>query len=154
MAVSVTEEQIGDQVARLRGDRSQKAIADEMRSRGWKWSQATVWSVEQGKRPLRFSEAIDLEAVLGASLDLAREPVDIDVVIAQRDFGRAGYELHKAVLAYNNSRHRLEQVQRGRGGSYSEAVLTDATTFVREYEHPESFVPAEAVTDGERQAAP
>jgi hypothetical protein len=36
-----------------------------MRERGWKWSQATVWSVEKGERPLRLSEATDLAEVLG-----------------------------------------------------------------------------------------
>lgn len=155
MGVSVSEEEIGRRVARLRGDRSQQDVADEMRARGWKWAQATVWSVESGKRPLRLSEALDLESVLGATLDLDREPVDVDIVIAQRDFGRVGFELHKAVLAYNRSRKHLEQLQRERTGSYSESVMVDATTFVREYEHPMSLGGiVEVVTDGEHQATP
>lgn len=49
----------------MRGELSQSALADRMRERGWKWSQATVWSVEQGERPLRLAEAVDLAEVLG-----------------------------------------------------------------------------------------
>lgn len=43
---------------------SQQALADVMRDRGWKWSQATVWSIEKGDRPLRLAEALDLAQVL------------------------------------------------------------------------------------------
>ena len=59
---------IGQSVAVLRGEKTQKAVADAMRERGWKWSQATVWSVEKGDRPLRLAEAEDLAAVLGTHL--------------------------------------------------------------------------------------
>lgn len=55
---------IGRNVATYRGEMSQQALADAMRERGWKWSQATVWSVEKGERPVRLSEAFDLAAVL------------------------------------------------------------------------------------------
>lgn len=44
---------------------SQKDLAERMRERGWKWSQATVWSIEKGERPLRLAEAEDVSAVLG-----------------------------------------------------------------------------------------
>jgi CRISPR/Cas system-associated exonuclease Cas4 (RecB family) len=59
------DRQIGRTMAILRGDKTQQAVADEMRKRGWRWSQATVWSVEKGERPLRLAEAEDLAAVLG-----------------------------------------------------------------------------------------
>ena len=49
---------------------SQKALADSMRSRGHKWSQATVWSVEQGERPLRYTEAQDLIQLLAEGRDV------------------------------------------------------------------------------------
>lgn len=55
---------IGQNLAALRGDMPQKALADLMRDRGHKWSQATVWSVEKGDRPLKLTEARDLESVL------------------------------------------------------------------------------------------
>jgi transcriptional regulator with XRE-family HTH domain len=54
---------LGKNFARLRGDLSQKEVAELMRQRGFRWSQATVWSIEKGERPLRLSEA---EAVLDA----------------------------------------------------------------------------------------
>ena len=56
---------IGQTMAILRGDKTQQAVADEMRQRGWRWSQSTVWSVEKGDRALRLAEAEDLSAVLG-----------------------------------------------------------------------------------------
>lgn len=43
---------------------SQKALADAMRGRGHKWSQSTVWAAEKGDRPLKLSEARDLEDLL------------------------------------------------------------------------------------------
>lgn len=59
---------IGRNVARLRGDRAQQWLADEMRKRGWRWSQATVWSVEQGTRPLRLAEAQALASIMKVPL--------------------------------------------------------------------------------------
>jgi len=56
---------IGQTMSILRGDKTQQAVADEMRRRGWRWSQATVWSVEKGDRALRLAEAEDLAEVLG-----------------------------------------------------------------------------------------
>jgi hypothetical protein len=55
---------IGRTIAALRGGQSQQALADAMRLRGHRWSQATVWSVERGSRALRFSEAEDLREIL------------------------------------------------------------------------------------------
>lgn len=68
---------IGQNLAALRGEMSQKALADEMRERGHKWSQATVWSVEKGDRPLKLTEAHDLEQILGVLVSsewFRREP--------------------------------------------------------------------------------
>lgn len=57
---------IGQTVSALRGQRTQQSVADAMRELGWKWSQATVWSVEKGERPLRLAEAEALAHVLNA----------------------------------------------------------------------------------------
>lgn len=79
--------EIGQRVMRLRGERSQKSVADDMRLRGWKWSQATMWSIESGDRPLRLTEATDLAAVLGVDLmDFFKDPevLGIEVEIRQR----------------------------------------------------------------------
>jgi hypothetical protein len=43
----------------------QAEVASAMRDRGFKWSQTTVWKVESGERPLRFTEAAGLADALG-----------------------------------------------------------------------------------------
>lgn len=63
----VEDTEIGRNLARLRGEMSQKDVADQMRRRGFKWSQATVWSVERGERPLRLAEADALSEFLEMS---------------------------------------------------------------------------------------
>lgn len=62
--VEIDDAQIGRNLARLRGDMSQKELAGAMRDRGHKWSQATVWNVERGERPLRLTEATALGEIL------------------------------------------------------------------------------------------
>lgn len=59
---------IGKAVEIARDPWSQKELADQMRALGHKWSQATVWSVEKGDRPLRLSEAMDLANLLRITL--------------------------------------------------------------------------------------
>lgn len=66
--MSSRDEEIGNALAIMRGDHSQQWVADEMRKRGWKWAQATVWNVERGERPLRLAEAQDLAGILGATV--------------------------------------------------------------------------------------
>lgn len=79
--VSERDESIGENLALLRGQRSQQWVADEMRSRGHKWSQATVWAVEKGDRPLRLTEAEDLAEILQlrAPTDLLRNKLTLSV---------------------------------------------------------------------------
>lgn len=62
--------QIGERLQALRGPViSQAGLANAMKERGHdKWSQATVWSVEQGKRPLRLTEAAALAEILQAEV--------------------------------------------------------------------------------------
>lgn len=55
---------IGQNVAILRGSRTQKMIADGMRDLGFKWTQTTVWEVESGKRSLKAKETRALAEVL------------------------------------------------------------------------------------------
>ncbi|TFF03722.1 hypothetical protein [Cellulosimicrobium funkei] len=54
----------GQNLTVLRGEMTQAALAKQMRDRGWKWSQATVWAIEKGERPLRVAEAVDVLHVL------------------------------------------------------------------------------------------
>ncbi|TCJ23541.1 XRE family transcriptional regulator [Microbacterium sp. PI-1] len=65
-----SDEQIGKNLVELRGDLSQKDLADAMRKRGFRWSQATVWGVEKGERPLRLTEAEAVAEVLGESVNM------------------------------------------------------------------------------------
>ncbi len=59
MAAPQSDEQIGQAVAAAREgcDVPQKVLAAHMTARGFKWSQATVSSIEKGTRPLRLNEA-------------------------------------------------------------------------------------------------
>lgn len=61
----LTDHEIGQNVAVIRGVRSQKTIADGMKKLGFKWTQTTVWEVESGKRSLKAKEARGLASVLG-----------------------------------------------------------------------------------------
>lgn len=60
---------IGRNIVTLRGSQSQQSIADGMRELGYDWSQATVWSVEKGKRPIRLTEAESLASLLMVSVE-------------------------------------------------------------------------------------
>lgn len=44
---------------------SQKELANRMRKHGFKWSQATVWAIEKGERPLRLTESMSLGEIFG-----------------------------------------------------------------------------------------
>ena len=68
------DKRVGQTIRAARGDLSQSELAEEMRAKGHKWRQATVWAVESGIQPLRVSEAGDLAEIL--SIDFtAFEPV-------------------------------------------------------------------------------
>lgn len=58
------DDQIGKNLSILRGDMTQQELGERMRDRGFKWSQATVWDVERGKRPLRLTESLEVIAIL------------------------------------------------------------------------------------------
>lgn len=74
------DKRIGAAITTLRGERSQQSVADAMRERGWKWSQATVWSVEKGERPLRLVEAEDLASVLSTFVGMfTATPVEVQL---------------------------------------------------------------------------
>lgn len=74
---------VGQNLAKLRGDRTQQDIAEAMREAGYKWSQATVWSVEKGERPIRLSEAESLAGILKCSIDRMLLP-DQDAELVSR----------------------------------------------------------------------
>ena len=99
-----SDKRIGCNVALFREHEaglSQKELADEMRHRGHRWAQATVWAVEKGERPLRFTEAQDLCLILGVDLpDLAMTPGNVALRSAVERATRAGRDLAVAVSAF------------------------------------------------------
>ncbi|WP_346922120.1 helix-turn-helix domain-containing protein [Glutamicibacter creatinolyticus] len=56
---------VGANLKEFRGSMPQAELARRMTDRGFKWSQATVYEVERGGRPLKLSEALELAEVLG-----------------------------------------------------------------------------------------
>jgi hypothetical protein len=53
---------------------SQKELAESMRSLGFRWSQATVWSIEKGERPLRLIEADAVAFITNSSVSELLRP--------------------------------------------------------------------------------
>lgn len=106
--MTTNDEQIGRNLASIRGDMSQKDLAEEMRKRGWKWSQATVWSIEKGERPLRLAEAAELAAVLDKpfSLFLAEDEF-VQVHLATQVVMAADRYLRDAIREYERARFLL-----------------------------------------------
>jgi hypothetical protein len=83
-----------------------------MRERGWKWSQATVWSVERGDRPLRLAEAEDLAGVLGVSSasDFTPEPISAHITIGSHRAFEAYRAMVASVREYLDAKEQLEIV--------------------------------------------
>lgn len=110
-----SDAQIGKNLARLRGDRSQKDVAEAMKARGWKWSQATAWSVEKGDRPLRLSEALDVAEILGtpvSELTRSGETVRIAEVLddAEGVLSALSASTDDAANVYRNLEVMLERI--------------------------------------------
>lgn len=92
------DEQIGRNLARSRGSLSQQDLATRMRERGWKWSQATVWSIEKGERPLRLGEAHDVADELRVTLsELLLADGAAQIMAHQRAVQRASDEVSAAL---------------------------------------------------------
>ena len=85
--MSDRDARIGARLQELRGDLSQAALGEAMLKRGHKWSQATVWAVESGKRPMRMSEAIDIAEIL---------EIPVDSFALQDEYSKAMFELGSA----------------------------------------------------------
>src|SRR5699024_8890274 len=80
------DQRIGRNIMKFRGNISQQTLAEKMRSKGFKWSQATVWATEKGDRPVRLSEVIALSEVLDKTYDsflLEEHDTDDAVMITQ-----------------------------------------------------------------------
>lgn len=62
--VANIDERIGKNLARYRGEMSQRELANRVRAAGLKWTHLTVASIERGERPLRASESVLLMQLL------------------------------------------------------------------------------------------
>lgn len=102
------DERIGQNLAIARGDTSQKELADRMRERGFKWSQATVWSIERGERPLRLSEAQEVADILMRPLDmLLAQDGEALVHAATRKVAERYKDILRAMEEYDDARGNL-----------------------------------------------
>lgn len=85
---------------------SQDELAQRMTERGFGFSQATIWKIEQGKRPVKVSEAVALADALGlrswnnltADPDTVRH--DAQVQTAHNRAGQAYQALKAAAAVY------------------------------------------------------
>lgn len=115
--MTTRDEEIGQAVARLRSKRNltQQALADVMRQRGHKWSQATVWSIEKGERPLRLAEAVGMAEALEASFTELLQPAEGSLLEdAVLEAVNAGYALRRETQRYLSAQVRIRQL-RARG---------------------------------------
>lgn len=107
--MSTRDEQIGKNLARLRGDVSQKDLAARMKQLGWKWSQATVWTIETGERPLRLAEADDLANILEMNTwEFLRTDADYHAREYVQRSWRALEDLRAAQSEFEGSRRLLK----------------------------------------------
>ena len=77
-----TDRTIGRSIARHRQKQgwTQQQLADQMRKRGWPWTQQMVGKIEKGLRPVRFAEAGELAALMRVTTqDLLLSPLDAAV---------------------------------------------------------------------------
>ena len=101
---------VGKNLAVLRGDMPQAALAAKMRELGWKWSQATVWAVEKGDRPLRVAEAQDVLALLGyrgIDFTLLRATPLADLRVAVRRAQEAWETVVRAIVEFRDEQMQL-----------------------------------------------
>lgn len=74
--VRIYNEWAGTLVRDLRKARSvpQKALVAEMAGRGFPWYQATVYTVESGRRPMLFKEVVAIADIFGIAVDSFTPP--------------------------------------------------------------------------------
>jgi len=80
---------------------SQEELAQQMTARGFGFSQATIWKIEQGKRPVKISEAAALAQALQVSLwhDLTAEPETFRHQTRLDQANRHAYEAYEQLRA-------------------------------------------------------
>lgn len=73
------DELIGRQIKTYRAEQPQAWLAEQMQARGHKWSQSTVWAVENGYQPVKLTEGGDLADILDVEITEIIEELDPDV---------------------------------------------------------------------------
>lgn len=107
---------VGKNITELRGARSQSDIAEGMRSKGFKWSQTTVWELEKGKRSLKYLEAISLAEVLDTNVSFLSEVPDgyrilRDATQAWQDFEDVSDRLLDLLAEFREAKGQISEVR-------------------------------------------
>lgn len=103
---------------RERAGVSQEELAQRMSERGFGFSQATVWKIESGQRPVRISEAVALSEALGLRrwIDLTADPEvnrhHADLSAANHKTYEAYFMLKEAAAAFLSAQIELSFVAR------------------------------------------
>ncbi|ROP65657.1 hypothetical protein EDF55_0095 [Curtobacterium sp. ZW137] len=79
-----------------------------MRARGFRWSQATVWSIEKGERPLRLSEAQAAAEVLNQPFfNFTADEGEAKIEAWMRECSQAAQEIDAAIDRFEQARFNL-----------------------------------------------
>ena len=108
------EETIGRNLAQMRksGAWSQSDIANHMRELGFKWSQATVWSVETGERPLRLTEAVCLAELFGVEAsELTLDPAGMELRLAKEWLARCELDFSAALTNLGDAQKTVKGLE-------------------------------------------
>jgi transcriptional regulator with XRE-family HTH domain len=129
---------------------SQGELAQRMSDHGFGFTQATVWKIESGQRPVKLSEAVALSHALQLSpwINLVAEPEvtrhQADLTAASRRVSAAHDVLKEAAKAYLQEQINL---------SYSVRAAQDAGIAVNEVQTSWLDIPAERVVIEARVAS-
>jgi transcriptional regulator with XRE-family HTH domain len=86
---------------------SQRQVAEAMRAYGYSWHQTVVAKIEQGTRPIRLNEALDLAALFRVSLtDLLVPPTGPESLEGLRQDAKA---LHEALAQEAEKAERAQK---------------------------------------------
>lgn len=162
------DRQIGQNLQQLRGDMSQAALAEKMREYGFKWTQATVWSIEKGERPLRLTEAEAVADVFRTHVAyILTSPEGLQIAARMRAASDAWSALKKAASDYMDAQTDLmflrQRVQNGEitalpgplsdAGGWTDVSPLDAVReAIYEWEHSDDLATeASEYADRERE---
>lgn len=109
-AMTGIDSQVGRNVQRYRANVfSQTELAKLMRDRGWKWTQPTVVAVENGERPLKIGEVMDIAELLNRHVTdlLANSDIAAEVLELARSAVNADANLRAAMETYDEIRFSI-----------------------------------------------